>query len=102
MSIASPRKSGMADNPQKRGKTLKELREGTGRTAIWLASVLGVTRKTLYRWENGDPAGLDDARLLSVILDKTLDEIADSQGFTMEWARAELETRIEARQGGNH
>lgn len=81
---------------------MKELREATGRTAIWIASVLGVTRNTVYRWEKGDPAGLDDARLLAVILDKTLDEIADSQGFTVDWARAELETRIEARQGGNH
>jgi DNA-binding XRE family transcriptional regulator len=81
---------------------LKELREATGRTATWMAGILGVTRSTVYRWEKGDPAGLDDARLLSVILDKTLDEIADSQGYTLEWARAELEHRIEARQGSNH
>jgi predicted transcriptional regulator len=86
----------------KRAKTLKDLREATGRSATWIAQTMGVDRRTVYRWEKGDPVSIDDARLYAVILGKTLDEIADSQGFTLEWARAELENRIEARQGGNH
>jgi hypothetical protein len=31
-----------------------------------------------------------------------LEDMAASFGFTREWAQAELENRIEARQGSNH
>jgi predicted transcriptional regulator len=87
---------------EKRAKTLKDLREETGRSATWVANTMGVDRRTVYRWEKGDPVSIDDARLYSVILGKSLEDIANSQGYTEEWARAELETRIEARQGGDH
>jgi DNA-binding XRE family transcriptional regulator len=93
----------MADNnSQKRVRTLKELREGSGRTAVWIASTLGVTRQTVNRWEKGDSPGLDDAVLLAMIFGLPLEDMAASFGFTREWAEAELESRIEARQGSNH
>jgi predicted transcriptional regulator len=92
----------MTNDFSQKVKTLKELREATGRAAQWVADILGVSRKTLYRYEKGDPMELTEARLLAVLYGRSLEDIADSAGCTHDWAEAELARRIEARQGSNH
>lgn len=58
-------------------QNLKKLREAKGLSGAQLASIVGTTRGTITRWENGSRSPRDDAtlRALARVLGCTIDDL---------------------------
>ena len=80
-------------NQEKIGKFISELRKEKSMTQEQLAEKIGVTGKSISRWENGNT--LPDISLLvqlSEILDTTLPELINGRKMTKEELLAQKET----------